>query len=102
MLCKETLGSGKSVLLANIVDDLHMHARSQDTTTTYFFCRWDIPDSLKARTILGSLKRQLLSTVPDLAETMGACDENALIRDVDAVLGILYQASVKFTWFSMV
>jgi ankyrin repeat protein len=92
LLCKGTLGSGKSVLLANIVDDLHIFTQNKNTTIAYFFCRYDIPDSLKARTILGSLAKQLLSTVPDLAAVTQADDENVSIEDLDAVLNILHQA----------
>jgi ankyrin repeat protein len=90
ILCKGTLGSGKSVLLANIVDDLHIHAQSKNITTAYFFCRYDIPESLKARTILGSLARQLLSAVPHLGAVKGAYDDNASVGDSDAVLKILH------------
>ncbi len=61
------LGSGKSVLLANIVDDLHLHVQSKDIVVAYFFCRYDIPESLKAWTVIGSLARQLLRPIPDLA-----------------------------------
>ena len=45
------LGSGKSVLLANIVDDLNLHVRSKNIVVAYFFCRHDIPESLKARSL---------------------------------------------------
>ncbi|OCK75162.1 hypothetical protein K432DRAFT_467098, partial [Lepidopterella palustris CBS 459.81] len=61
------LGSGKSVLLANIVDDIHLHIQGKDTAVAYFFCRHDIPESLKAQTIIGSLARQLLRRIPNLA-----------------------------------
>ncbi|KAJ5288209.1 hypothetical protein N7478_003895 [Penicillium angulare] len=57
------LGSGKSVMLANIVDDLHLHANE---AVVYFFCRHDVPASLQARTIIGSLARQILSLLEDL------------------------------------
>jgi ankyrin repeat domain-containing protein 50 len=60
------LGSGKSVLLANIVDDLNLHVESKNITVAYFFCRHDILASLKAQTVLGSLARQLLGPLPDL------------------------------------
>jgi ankyrin repeat protein len=62
------LGSGKSVLLANIVDDLNLHAQSKRITVAYFFCRHDISASLKAQTVLGSLARQLLYPLPDLTK----------------------------------
>jgi ankyrin repeat domain-containing protein 50 len=47
------LGSGKSVLLANVVDDLNMYTRDETVVVAYFFCRHDMPESLKARTMLG-------------------------------------------------
>ncbi|PVI08160.1 hypothetical protein DM02DRAFT_579308 [Periconia macrospinosa] len=69
------LGSGKSVLLANIVDDLNICAENDMVAVAYFFCRYDIPRSLTARTILGSLARQLLRTIPDLSMVAEACEE---------------------------
>lgn len=51
------LGAGKSVLLANIVDDLNLQ---DNTIVLYLFSRHDDSSSLKSRTILGSLIRQLL------------------------------------------
>ncbi|KAJ2905009.1 hypothetical protein MKZ38_006665 [Zalerion maritima] len=81
------LGSGKSVLAANIVDDLVLKQASihkdldemqtdmmgnLETENTaplpvcFFFCRYDNSDSLNARTILGSFLRQLLDTLPEL------------------------------------
>lgn len=52
------LGSGKTVLSANVVDELHL---TSNETVCYFFCRHDIMYSCLARTIIGSLCRQLLS-----------------------------------------
>lgn len=57
------LGSGKSVLLANMVDDLHLH--QQDLPVAYFFCRHDVAKTLQSRTIIGSLVRQLVSNIDD-------------------------------------
>lgn len=57
ILFRGKLGAGKSVLLANIVDDLNL---LQNSITLYFFARHDTPDSLSSRTIFGSLVRQLL------------------------------------------
>jgi hypothetical protein len=53
------LGAGKSVLLANIVDDLNLQ---DNAIVLYLFSRHDDSSSLQARTILGSLIRQLLET----------------------------------------
>ena len=47
------LGSGKSVLLANIVGDLSLSTAKEPPLVAYFFCRHDIPEGLRARTILG-------------------------------------------------
>jgi ankyrin repeat protein len=60
------LGSGKSVLMANIVGDLNLSTAKEPPLVAYFFCRHDIQESLQARTILGSLARQLLRTLSDL------------------------------------
>ncbi|KAJ4194440.1 hypothetical protein NW759_016520 [Fusarium solani] len=56
------LGSGKSVSMANMVDDLNLGLRDS-LPVAYFFCRYDAPESLRARTILGCLVRQLLYTI---------------------------------------
>lgn len=52
------LGSGKTVIAANIIDDLSL---SGNENVCYFFCRHDINPSCQARTIIGSLCRQLLA-----------------------------------------
>ncbi|VZH91539.1 unnamed protein product [Fusarium fujikuroi] len=57
ILFRGKLGAGKSVLLANIIDDLSL---LQNGITIYFFVRHDTPESLSTRTIFGSLVRQLL------------------------------------------
>jgi len=66
------LGCGKSVTMANIVDDLNLHiAEAQHTSVAYFFIRPDISASMKARTITGAIARQLLRTnigITDLVE----------------------------------
>ncbi|KAF3000418.1 hypothetical protein E8E14_003471 [Neopestalotiopsis sp. 37M] len=79
LLCTGKLGSGKSVFLANMVDELHLSTKSTGTAVIYFFCRHDIQDSLSARTIIGSIARQLISTnvselpggVLDITNTLG-------------------------------
>jgi hypothetical protein len=52
------LGSGKSVTMSNIVDDIYL--LEDGLATAYFFCRHDIPEGLTARSIIGCLFRQLL------------------------------------------
>jgi len=88
LLCTGKLGSGKSVLLANIVDDLNLSAGEESCVVTYFFCRRDVQESIQARTILGSLARQMLSTIPGLAVSE-ICDVSRFIGDVEQVLELL-------------
>lgn len=52
------VGAGKSVTMANLVDDLNLE---KGASVIYFFCRHDLPESLNCRTIIGSLTRQHLS-----------------------------------------
>ena len=55
---KGILGSGKTILMASMIDDLNLAA--SQAIVAYFFCRHDISESMKARTVIGSLARQLL------------------------------------------
>ena len=59
------LGAGKSVLCGSIIGDLTTNGRN--STVCYFFCRHDIPQSLKARTVAGALCKQILESVVDLS-----------------------------------
>jgi ankyrin repeat protein len=89
LLLTGKLGSGKSVLLANIVDDINIHKGNKKTTVAYFFCRHDIPESLKARTVLGSFARQLLRTIPDLAMAAEVCNETSSTEDTEKLFRVL-------------
>lgn len=82
------LGSGKSVMLANMVDDLNVCARKY-LVVAYFFCRYDVPKSLTARTILGSLARQLLRTIPDLSIGTEVCEETSSTEDTEKVIELI-------------
>ncbi|CAI6090218.1 unnamed protein product [Clonostachys chloroleuca] len=52
------LGSGKSVTMASIIDNLYLS--SQDSAVPFFFCRHDNAEALTARAVIGSLGRQLI------------------------------------------
>ena len=87
------LGSGKSVLLANLVDDLNLDSRSKNTTVAYFFCQHDIPESLRAQTIIRSLARQLLRPIVDLATGTRFMDKTTTpTLDFEKILSLLQQA----------
>ncbi|KAF2800530.1 hypothetical protein K505DRAFT_292564 [Melanomma pulvis-pyrius CBS 109.77] len=85
------LGSGKSVLLANIVDDLSLSTEKERPLVAYLFCRHDVPESLQARTIIGSLARQLLRTVADLGVPAKSCENTHTTGDIEKVLEMLFQ-----------
>jgi hypothetical protein len=86
------LGSGKSVLLANVVDDLNLYVQNKNIAVAYFFCRHDILESLKARTVIGSLARQLLRPIPDLSMAAGFLDETTPALDFKGLFSLLQRA----------
>ncbi|KAF6795046.1 hypothetical protein CSOJ01_13505 [Colletotrichum sojae] len=61
MLLSGRLGAGKSVTMANVVDGLNLE---NNTLVIYFFCRHDLPESLKSRSNIGSLNRQYFTHFP--------------------------------------
>lgn len=52
------LGSGKSVTMANVVEDLYLS--DEHNKVTYYFCRHDNANGLTARAAIGSFTRQLV------------------------------------------
>ncbi|KAL5119269.1 hypothetical protein ACEQ8H_002756 [Pleosporales sp. CAS-2024a] len=91
LICTGKLGSGKSVLLANIVDNLNLFVDKRSCAVTYFFCKRDTTESLQARTILGSLARQMLCTLPDLVELSKRHDVTSATGDFEDILKLLLQ-----------
>ena len=87
--CTGILGSGKTVLAANVVEDV---TSIPAATVGYFFCRHDEAESLKARTIIGSIARQLLSPLKlDLIdrvtpENLGFLDTAQVLDYVEEVI----------------
>ncbi|KAF5591167.1 heterokaryon incompatibility protein het-E-1 [Fusarium subglutinans] len=82
------LGAGKSVLLANVVDDLNLQ---NNAIVLYFFARYDRHDGLNARIILGCLIRQLLEHFVANRDLDHIFQKNADILDVDDIVGIFKQ-----------
>lgn len=80
------LGSGKSVVIANIVEDLHLHSGA---LVAYFFCRHDVAKSLKARTVIGSLIRQILSGVQDLTPVAKALNQLVELDEFQKMTSLL-------------
>lgn len=55
----------------------------------FFFCRFDETESLKAKTIIGSIARQLVSDLPAIAFrgfNRGSTDETTIISTLEATL----------------
>ncbi|XEV07188.1 hypothetical protein FSHL1_012475 [Fusarium sambucinum] len=83
------LGAGKSVLLANLVDDLNLR---NDAKTLYFFSRHDNNESMKARTIFGCLIRQLLEYIMSDVGFNHLFSETASDLDLDTIIDLFRQA----------
>ncbi|KAI9767041.1 MAG: hypothetical protein M1840_006000 [Geoglossum simile] len=73
-------GSGKTVLTASVVDELFCRNPTNRPFVRFFFCRYDQPESLKAKTILGSLIKQCL-------------DIDSMSSQLEAELGQLLESS---------
>ncbi|KAJ5193312.1 hypothetical protein N7449_009454 [Penicillium cf. viridicatum] len=77
--CLGTIGMGKTVLMSNVVDQLRLHAaRKSNEIVCYYFCRVDNEATLSARSILGSLARQIMDTQIEQSEyeTLLSLQEN--------------------------
>jgi hypothetical protein len=80
------LGTGKSVLVSNIVAHLNTNL-TPSTIVAHFFCRSDDAKSIEARNILGSISRQLLNTSIESAkgDSLDALLANTCDLDLDGV-----------------
>lgn len=83
------VGSGKSVMFANMVDDLHLYAASKTVAEAFFFARHDVPESLKARTVIGSLVQQLLERVTDFTHVVEVFESTSRKKAFERMLRLL-------------
>lgn len=87
--CTGTLGSGKTVLSANVVEDLNI---TTSASVSYFFCRYDEAISLETRTIIGSIARQIFDHVKSDIAIVPAVSEIRLdTLDTDQILDYLQE-----------
>lgn len=85
--CTGILGSGKTVLSANVVEDLRV---TTSAAVAYFFCRHDDVKSLQARTIIGSIAMQLFDHVKsDIVDAIA--DFRPSTIDTDQILDYLQE-----------
>ena len=77
--CTGILGSGKTVLSANVVEDLKI---TTSAIVAYFFCRHDEAESLQTRTIVGSIARQIFDLVKsDIIDTIAEMRPSTIDTD---------------------
>ncbi|KAG5654894.1 hypothetical protein KAF25_005851 [Fusarium avenaceum] len=88
LFCLGKAGSGKSVTLANMAQHLGLDQRGE-ALICYFFCRWDEPESVQARTILGSLARQLLYASPEALVPEDLTTTDRQLFDTTKILQVL-------------
>ena len=87
--CTGILGSGKTVLAANVVEDLKI---TSSAVVAYFFCRHDEVESLQTRTIIGSVARQIFDYIkPDMIDEItklrsGTFDTDQILDYIQKVL----------------
>ncbi|KAH7120338.1 hypothetical protein B0J13DRAFT_162983 [Dactylonectria estremocensis] len=82
-------GAGKSFTLANMVDDLNLD-QNDNPPVAYFFCQHEAPESLRARTVIGSLAPQPLCTMKELTVVLEDLANTRAVRlDSDGVLRLL-------------
>ena len=85
--CTGILGSGKTVLCANIVDDITLTCTNP--VVAYFFCRHDEAISLKARTVFGSIARQLFSRLDHQSMDNFGLANAELSVDISQILDLM-------------
>ena len=93
--CTGILGVGKTVLSANVVENLSI--QTSTAGIGYFFCRFDEAESLKSRTIIGSVIRQLLGPLEiDVFEGLATgtgpeLDEGQMLKQLKRLLPVHQQ-----------
>ncbi|KIW79346.1 hypothetical protein Z517_05958 [Fonsecaea pedrosoi CBS 271.37] len=82
------LGSGKTVITASLVQEVRI--QFPNALLGYFFCSHDDAESLQAKTILGSLARQLLSLLsPDTFASIDTVESDPF--DNDEIVSYLHK-----------
>ncbi|GJN86468.1 hypothetical protein PLIIFM63780_010048 [Purpureocillium lilacinum] len=95
LLCRGRLGSGKSVCLASIVDDLNLVQRDEGIPVAFFFCRHDIKESLQMHTVIASLAYQLLRGFSDLSSCLEIVDSTAEDLELSDIMNMLMRAKPR-------
>lgn len=80
--CSGTMGTGKTVLISNII--AFLSRRDSRNKTCYFYCRSEQRETLQARNILGSLAYQALESFIAQASEDALDDLLSKSRELDA------------------
>ncbi|RJE18003.1 hypothetical protein PHISCL_09657, partial [Aspergillus sclerotialis] len=99
--CSGTMGVGKTVLMSNVVAQLHTSRKTNDIIS-YYFCRADDAASLLARSILGSLARQILDSQIEHAKDdslRGLYEDSRDINTADVVNFLLSHLEVDKKYY---
>ncbi|KAL8830901.1 MAG: hypothetical protein Q9191_001175 [Dirinaria sp. TL-2023a] len=91
--CSGKLGSGKSIISACVTASI-MESVSPKNVTSFFFCRFDDQESLKATTIIGTIARQFVNDLPADAFRefdLENADGTAIIKFLEASLNNAHQ-----------
>ncbi|KAK4117813.1 hypothetical protein N656DRAFT_764948 [Canariomyces notabilis] len=85
LLIKGKIGCGKTVLMANIVDDLIRQPEgSSSPPIGFFFCKPEMPESLEARRIIGTITRQIIGH-PLLSHQLHSYADSLTMTSVDSM-----------------
>lgn len=99
--CSGNLGTGKTVLAANVVAHLFTGRKLNDAIA-FFFCRPDLEESCHARQILGSIVAQMLETkVKSLEDDalFQTYQESRNLDTMELVDFVLARLSPRFTYY---
>ena len=94
--CTGILGSGKTVLSANVVEDLNLTTAA---VVSYFFCRHDEVESLQAPTIIGSIARQIFDHLkPNIVDAISEMRPDTVDTELvlDYITMLLPSSSHKY------
>lgn len=98
LVCIGKLGSGKSVVLANMVDDLNLNV-GRKAVVAYFFCQHDSTQSLAPKTVIGSLARQLLQSANDFDAARDSLGDKRSLEVDDIVILLKHLLPTHFEAF---
>ena len=87
LCCTGIIGCGKTVSAATLIEHI-LVSGPRTRVISYFFCRYDDAESLKVRTIIGSIARQL-DIEPDVEGSITANIRNLALIDSDKIYELL-------------